>query len=154
LSFHLTEKIEDAAVVLVSAAVGSLASVLPGQGSDDKTAPCVICACDGDGEEDPRGSGNVYVTLRIICKGFGVQNADGTGTQADPSLATRAVVDLAFGAIQIDTLEADLSAATNDLTVFPASSVMQSPTKTTDEHGVWIDELSVRLYCCGSALAA
>ncbi|HEV2350804.1 MAG TPA: hypothetical protein VG028_13265 [Terriglobia bacterium] len=157
-SFFLNDKIEEALVAIITQTVPAAAlagvEVLPGKNPGIKSAPCVICFCDGDGEEDPRGSGNFWVDAGVGIKFYAVANPDGSGDEPDPKGANQALISAVFGAIWLSNLDALLSAAVADLTVFPTSVIFQAHSSGRDQDGAWIDELRFKCYCCASALPA
>ena len=153
MNFLVSDKVETALAALVADAADSI-PVYTGKASDEKAAPCVVCSADVAEDEDPQGSGNYYVTATVAVKQSAVTNEDGSDPTADsPKAAAQAVSAAIFGAVLVDDLAAQLTAATDDLTVFAGSVHFGAMESGRDESGLWIDSLQVRVYACGASLS-
>lgn len=149
MDFLLNDKVESALVALVRAAVADTAvSVLPGKDAGTIALPCVICAADGDGLEDPIGTGNCWVNATVAIKHAAADEMD----EVEAKTYMQELVAQVFGAVQVGDLAEKLTAAIEDFTVFPGSVVFGAAESGRDEAGVWVDSLPVRLYCCGQTL--
>lgn len=161
--FLLADKSEEALVALVLAiptlntVAGTTLQVLPGKNSEDKLkAPIVVCSAELEEMEDPHFTGNYWVNAMVAIKTEAVTNPDGTdpaATDADTKEESQSLVELIFTALQVDDLAAQLTAAVDDFTVFPASVQFGAPQGGRDEKGVWIDTMRIRFYACGRSLA-
>lgn len=130
-------------------------NVYTGRDSQNKKLPCVICAVDGDAEEDPPRTGNYWVNVEISVKHTAATEASDTvDPKADAIALTKSVFDL----LRINNLDATINAiaatAPLDLTIFPQGFFFSAQKSGRDELGVYVDTLPVRLYCCPSILAA
>lgn len=151
MSYLVIDKTESAFVSILQAPIQALdlgCFVTDGNNSgEDKQPPMIICGADGESfEEDPHGSGNFWVicTMRLV--------THATKTDSDTPDDVRAtIISVLHSAIMSGTLEADLTAAEDDYTVFPGSAQFLSPRSGTDGD-MWIDEFPVRLYCCAADL--
>jgi hypothetical protein len=151
----LIDRCEDAFAAVLAAPVGSLAEVATGKSYTDKTLPVVICAGDGGGvEEDPKGTGNFWLNFTVSIKTLAVADAEGTNPADNPKTTGQAIVSAVMAALMVDNLPALLSAAVADFTVFPNGVIFESPSSGKDEQGAWVDQLSMRVYCCASTIAA
>ncbi len=151
----INDKCEAAFVALLTAAIAELGEevgVHPAKDSEDKTSPLVICDAQGEGEEEPKYTGNYWLDVSIIVKHAGVPDEDGTETEADPKTLDLALLEAVKAVVSADELEAQLSGAVEAFTVFERSIIRGSPIRGRDEQGVWIDTFPIRLYCCDSAL--
>lgn len=138
----LVDRLEEALAVVLAPVVGDV-HVATGKDTRDKELPCVICAAEGDGiEEDPKGSGNFWLTATVMVK-----------TSPKAAKATsQALVSKVYNAIIVDDLPAQLSAAVDDFTVFPNAVIFQSPNSGKTDDDVWQDEFPMRVLCCPSDL--
>ena len=153
MNFLVADKVETALAALVTAEAGAI-PVYTGKSSEEKEAPCIICSAEISEDEDPKGTGNYWVTATVFIKQSGVTNEDGTDENAaSPKAATQAISAAVLGALLVDDLADLLTAATDDLTVFDGSVIFGAATAGQDESGLWIDSLQMRLYACGSELA-
>jgi hypothetical protein len=155
----LCDKMGDALKVLMDAAVAAMSpqpdpvpAVVTAKDSGDKTLPLFICEADGQGEEEPEGcqTGNFWITGAVSLRHSAVDEADqdaGTAKANDQACLTAMA-----NAIQISTLETDLSAAVANFTVFPNSVSFEAPERTQDESGVWEDTIQFKALCCASDL--
>src|ERR1051326_1219942 len=154
--FLLNDKCESALAALVMPAAFAVEpeiNVYPGKSSAERALPCVICGADGDGLEDPKGTGNFWMDCYVAIEHGAVPNEDGTSPDGpDPKVADQALVSAVFGGLMVEDLAAQLSAAGADFTVFPMGVIFGAPEGGRNEDGVWIDRLPIRLYCCGRAL--
>lgn len=146
---ELLNEVESAFVSLVAAGVGSLANVYPGKFSGDKALPWVVCEASGEGEDDPKGSGNFWVNVRTGVKVSAATEAGGP----DPKIADVSLVSNVWTILQVTNLETQLNAQARNLTVFPTAFIIGAPTREYDETGAWVDILPIRIYCCNSVLA-
>ncbi len=155
-AFLVNDKLEAALVALITPAVSALTpipAVVGGKASTDKEAPIVICDCQGEGEDDPQGTGNFWLRGEIQIKHTGVPNETGADpATADPITANEALITAVCGAVMVDDLEAQLTAAVSDFHVFSGSASFSAPVRGQDENGNWVDTIALRVYCCGSAL--
>lgn len=159
--FLLNDKAEAALAAIVMPAAGT-AQVFTGKTATDKQPPpVIICSAAAEEQEDPRGSGNFFVNCSVAIKTGAVVNEDGTApADADQAALAAAVkaqnqalVAAVYGAVMVADLDAQMSEAINDFTVFPASVQFGAPESGRDANGVWIDVLHFRCYACGSALS-
>lgn len=150
----LVDRCEEAFAALLTAPVGALAQVATGKNFEDKTIPIVICAVDSSAvEEDPKGTGNFWLNWSVAIKTRAIKNATATNPADAPKDTSQTLVSLVMTTLMVDNLPALLSAAVTDFTAFPNGVLFNSPSSGKDEHGIWIDELSGRIYCCPSTLA-
>jgi hypothetical protein len=153
MNFLIADKVETALAALVMPVAGTV-PVYTGKGSDEKAAPCIICSAEIGEDEDPKGTGNYWVTATVFIKQSGVTNEDGTNDgAASPKATTQTVAASVIGALMVDNLATQLTAATSDLTVFDGSVIFGAVTASQDESGLWIDSIQIRLYACGAALS-
>lgn len=159
----LADRVEEAFVVILTGPVESVSGSIglyTGKSSADQLYPCVVCVAQGKtgqeaGEEDPVHSGNFWIDAQIIIKHSSAPNPDGAvPPPPDPKIEDQAIVDAVSSAVMVDNLADLLSNAVSGLTVFPGGVIFQSPEQGTDSKGHWIDTLRIRLYCCGSSIAA
>lgn len=145
----LTNSLEAAFVGLVQAAVPTV-TVVPGRWPLPKVLPLVICAADGEGDEDPPRSGNVWVDVKVVVKGSAAVDVDG----GNPAPWSAGLAGTVFDAVHQDNLDALLNAQGQTMTVFPMGFLFGAPESGRDEAGVWVDILPVRVYCCEGVIAA
>lgn len=148
--FIPNDKVEDALVALITAAVSALdpvPQVLAGKDSEDKELPVIRCVAHGDGEMDPPNSGNFWIQAAIQVRTSGV-DADSFDAKAKNQELLAAI----SGVLNVDNLPALLSAAISDFTTFGV--IFGAPDSKEDSSGVWMDEIPMRVYCCGTAIAA
>jgi hypothetical protein len=146
----LNDKIESALVAIISAAVTDLTvSVVPGKYAADKTLPVVICSADGDGPDDPPGTGNFWINATVTVKA----SASDAASAAQAKTDQQSLADSVFNALYLDTLAAGLSAAATALTVFRGSVQFSSVESGEDAEGVWLDSVRIRMLACSSSLA-
>lgn len=154
MSYLLTEKLEEAFVSLLTApaqVVDAACLVVTSGEITDKTLPLVgAMAEDDSAEEDPKGSGNFWVSCTVTVRTRAVKNQTG---DADPAIASDALVSAVHRTLLVDDLAAQLSAAATSFTVFPASITFHTPTNTQDGDA-WISDLKMRLLCCASDIVA
>lgn len=154
----VNDKLEAALVALITPAVAALVpvpDVVPGKDSGDKTLNVVICDAQGEGEEDPKGTGNFFLDAEIEMRSTAVPNETAaTPATPDPKIANQAMVTAVTTVIMVDNLPALLSAAVPNFTVFPNGIIFKGPGRRQDETGAWIDTLGLRAYCCGSSIPA
>jgi hypothetical protein len=150
------DRLEDALVVVAGLGVqdaGSPATVVPGRNSGTKGLPVVICSADPDGQFDPPRSGNGYVNVTVQCKSKAVTNPRGTETAEEPEPTpeekSKALARAVWNRLLVDELPELLTAAVEDLTVFPNGVLWGMPRRFEDEEGLWVDEVQGRVYCCG-----
>jgi hypothetical protein len=155
VSFYLNDKVESALVAIITPGVdpGLGITITTGKNSIDKGMPCIICWADGDGEEDPKDTGNFFINAEVQVKRSGVPNEDGTGLLPDPKVPDESLINAVFGPLLDDGLAASLSAAVPDFTVLPGGVFREAPKRGYNEEGAWVDSMALRLYCCGSSLA-
>lgn len=146
---ELLNEVESAFVSLITTAITTQANVYTGKSSGDKSLPWVVCEANGDGEDDPKGSGNFWVNVRTMVKVSGATEAGGP----DPKIADVALVSNVWTVLQVTNLDAQLNAQARNLTVFPTAFIIGAPTREYDETGGWVDILPIRIYCCNSVLA-
>jgi hypothetical protein len=146
----LNNELEEAFANLIGGAISLEANVYTGKSSGDKALPCVICAADGDGEEDPKGTGNFWVRMSITMRASAATLADGV----DPKPASVQLVSDVHQLVYVDDLPAQLNSQGRTLTVFPQGIIFDAPKSGWDDLGAWVDEISARVYCCASVLAA
>ena len=150
---ELLNEVESAFVSLIAgnlpAPIGPPQNVYPGKSSGDKALPWVVCAANGEGEDDPKGSGNFWVNVRIMVKTWSATEAGGP----DPKIADVAFVSNVWTILQVTNLDTQLNAQARNLTVFPTAFLIGAPTREYDAEGSWMDILTIRLYCCNSILA-
>jgi hypothetical protein len=158
MSYPLNDQIEAALVAVVDGAICAYntahpsatvsAQVVTGKGATDKTLPIVVCAVDGDGEEDPKGTGNLMVRFEVDVRS---SMTDETQAQDD------ALINVVHGAIIVQDLPGSINSAAViagiPITVFPMGFQFEAPTSGKDEVGAWIDTARGRLYVCGSVIA-
>lgn len=160
MTFLLNAKAEDAFVALltpVAHGIDPSSIVVEGTASGERiqSVPYVICDADGEGEEEPRFTGNFWLNVSVRILRSAVQNEDGSNPNApDPDIASEALTSAIFGALQVDNLAALLSAAVPDFTVLPNGVRFDAPTSGQNEQGWWIDEMKLKLYCCASSIPA
>jgi hypothetical protein len=156
----LVNELEMAFVGLLNESLAGLLPGYPGRSPDTKSLPCFICAADGEGEEDPPNSGNFWHVIHVTVKGTAATEPDGADPKpVDVALAT-AVFDVILGNDQpnagdvnrAELLASRLNAQGRILTVFPNGIFFGSIGETREDPGVWLDELPLRVYCCGSIL--
>lgn len=141
----LIDRLEEAYAAVLAPVVGDVQVCTGKDARDKETLPLVICAVEGDAvEEDPKGSGNFWLTPTVMVK---------TSPKASKA-ASQELVSLVYNALVVDNLPALLSAAVDDLTVFPNAVIFQSPNSGRTEDDVWQDEFPMRVLCCPSRLAA
>ena len=145
----VTEVEEALASLVRSLGVWPETNVFTGQAASDKQLNCVICAANGDSlEEEPKGTGNFWVSAEVMVKSSAATDTDGQ----DPQVLHVALVDVVFKGLMVGDLDAQLNAQGRQLTVFPTAFILSSPQRAQDENGAWIDTLPIRLYCCASIL--
>lgn len=148
MSALLAYELEQAFVSLIlPTMVGG--NVYGGRSAGDRTLPNAVCEAIGDGEEDPKLSGNFWMNMRITCKGTAATEADGF----DPTPLDVAFVKSVFEPLLVDDLPAQLNAQGRNLTVLPNGYITSAPTQEQDAEGSWVDVLTIRCYCCASVLA-
>jgi hypothetical protein len=159
MSYLLSDKLEAAFVVVLDAVADASALVVPGKNYEDKTfypdqiegeppQGIVICSASGEGEEDPKGTGNFWIGATIAIKSLSFPNPDGTNPADNPKTPNEALVSVVHTALMDDGLSTSLSAAVDDFTVFPQAIIVSAPTRSQDEAGAWVDEIALRIYCC------
>lgn len=147
MSTLVCDELDTALAAVISAAgAGALAAVVPGKNATNKTLPIVICVSEGDGEDDPKGSGNFWLSAQVIVKSSAV---DGDA----PLASDQALVELVFMALLTADLPEKLTAAARSLTVFPQGVFFGAQESGRDESGHWMDTLPLRVYCCGGRLS-
>lgn len=124
-------------------------NVYGGRSPGDRVLPNVVCDAIGEGEEDPKLTGNFWMNMRITCKSSAATEAGGF----DPTLQDVAFVKSAFDPLLVDDLPAQLNAQGRTLTVLPNAYITSAPSTEQDSEGAWVDVLMIRCYCCASILA-
>ena len=129
-------------------------NVYTGKDTADKQLPCVIVAADGDGEEDPPTTGNFWLTVIISVKALTVSDPtlNDDGQAADPKGADVDIASIVFDAVRDDNIEGLLNATGEQFTAFPQGCFSDAPKSGQDANQTWTDELTLRVYCCGSVL--
>jgi len=153
MAFLLTDKCELAfCAVLETANVPCV--IVPGKAEAPKVLPIVICSAEGEGEEDPKGSGNFWysVTTSVKHNAYDLQPTPDGQDPPDEKADNEAIITAAFQALQVDNLPKLLSDSTDDFFVWPSSCIVGSPQASKDESGIYIDSLTIRIYCCGTDL--
>ena len=143
----LSYELEQAMVSLTKAGIGAEANVYGGKNSGDKQLPCVICEAAGEGEEDPKSSGNYWFRIQWRIRATSATEEAGP----DPTLADTQLVADVSALFRVTDLDAGLNAQGRILTVL--GFVLESPIREENELGGWDDILSARVYCCNSVLA-
>lgn len=135
---------------LILGFLGSGANVYTGKASSNKKLPCVIIAADGSSlEEDPPHTGNFWIDVEISVKASAATQPNAV---ADPTLADMAFTSSVFGIVQVTNLDALLNAQGQSLTVFPTGFFFMAPKGGRDELGAWVDQLTIKVYCCSANL--
>lgn len=150
MSFLPNDKLEAALVALLAApvaAVNPACSVVAGGSPGDRALPEVICAVDGDGEEEPKSSGNFWLNAMVTLKTKAT-----TDDSATPEADRQALASAIYGVLYVDGLPALLSAAASDFFVFPLGVTFSAPTRGQDGDA-WFDQFPLRVYCCASDLS-
>lgn len=145
----LLDSIEEAFRLAVKSIIGDAADVYTGKSPVDKVAPCVICSADGSTEEDPPRTGNYWVNVDIAVKHTAATEASDTVNPRDDSIS---LLKSVFDILRINDLPTLINAQGQDLTVFPEGAFFDAPRSERDELGIWVDTMTVRLYCCPSVL--
>lgn len=147
----LITSLENAFVSLIlPAAAPYQANVYPGHASSTKALPCVICSADGDStQEDPPHQGNFWVDLEITVKASAATEADAV---ADPNVFDLALTKAVFDAVKVNNLDALINALGYDLTILPNAFFFYPPKAGRDQDGVWVDQLTIKVYCCASII--
>jgi hypothetical protein len=154
----LTSNLEEAFKKVIADDLAALTNppalnLYTGKDNSEKVLPCVIIAADGDGSEDPPDTGNFNCKVIISVKGLAVHDPNLTDAeQTDPKANDLSAVDAVFGILMDDGLQPALNATAYAITVFPRGISFDSPTCGRDQAGVWVDEMTLHLYCCGSKL--
>jgi hypothetical protein len=145
--------IEPAVTALGAVFDGETAQVVTGKNSDDKNLPIVICSADGgSAEEETVGTGNYFLDVEIMVKHRAIENPHGNDPSDDPKESSQALVDAVASALEDTDLAANLTAAVDDFTVFPAGVFRKSPASGQDDEGFWINQFNYRVLCCASDL--
>jgi hypothetical protein len=147
---NLIDSVEGALQKLLIANLPVNTNVYTGKASSNKKAPCVICACDGEQEEDPPRTGNFWISVEVSVKSIA---ATEPGATVDPLSSDQAFVKSVFDIVCVNVIDALLSAQGFDLTILPQGFIFGSFKSGRDEQGVYVDQLPIRLYCCASILA-
>jgi hypothetical protein len=142
--YLLEDKLETATMTVASPAIPW--NIFEGKSPQDKTLPAVIFEAETDGPEEPLHTGNFWAEITVSIKQF-AEPADPNAKPED-----QAMVSLVFTTLMVEELPALLSAAVPDLYVYPRSCEF-STARARDPQGVWVDQLKIRCYACGSALA-
>lgn len=158
MSATLPDKIDAAYKALIAANLTApefpgAPPVYTGKDSSEKAAPCIVCATDITGDEDPKGSGNFPVSTTISVKQSAVPGEDGSEPNPEsPKESASGVSAEAFAILMVDDLAAKLTAAGDGLTIFPGSIQFGAAASGQDESGLWVDTLQITALACGSAL--
>jgi hypothetical protein len=147
MSYLPNDRLESALAAVMTAAVAALnplPKVYTGIGTDEKVLQSITCMADGDGEEDPKGTGNFWVMAKVQFR-----TRPYPDVTADPKGARQILLDAGLTALMDSTLPATLSAAVTNLTVFDNGIVYSAVKMGQDAKGAWVDELEMRCYCCG-----
>lgn len=146
---NLLSKAEQALVAVIVAGLGSSGSgnVFTGKASGDKSAPCVICACDAAIEEDPPYSGNYWVDAAVIVKYIAGREADEVDPKANADVTLATVVDI----VNDSALAGSLSSAA--VTGFTCFGTVPNGMESNQEEDHWQDTFRLRLYCCPSDIS-
>ncbi len=154
MAFLINDKAELAFVSVIQDAAAN-ALVRPGKSADVKSLPIVICSANGQSEEDPKGTGNFWVEVATEVKSaaFQTEQLPDGGELPDMKLRDEALATSVFEALMVDDLPQKLSDATDDFFVFPSGTIVGAPMSGRDESGIWIDSLTIRIYCCGKDLS-
>lgn len=153
--FLLNDKAELAFVSTIKPAVLAAGldpgMVVAGKAYDLKIVPIVICESSGEGEEEPKGSGNFWLDISVQVKtpAFLTDPA----SQVDPKTSGELIVKTVFGTLQVDNLPSLLSGAIADFYVFDNAFLVGSPQRSNDDSGIWTDSITVKIYCCGIDLS-
>ena len=158
--FLINDKVEMALAAVVAEAVAGMVPeltrpvrVVTGKASGDVPEPPLIeCSAQAEGEDDPRGSGNVWVSASVAVRSSAVPNEDGTGTGEDPRVENQALVAAVYAGLATTDLAERLGAAVEGLTVFPGSVMWSAPESGRDKNGVWVDVMHLKFYGCGRRL--
>lgn len=135
---------------LILGNLGSGNNVYTGKASSNKKLPCVIIAADGSSlEEDPPHTGNFWVDVEISVK---ASAATQVGAAADPTLADMALTQSVFSLVQVSNLDFLLNNQGQSLTVFPTGFFFMAPKGGRDELGGWVDQQTIKIYCCQANL--
>lgn len=146
---ELGYELEQAFVSYLTPIVGTLGNIYGGKSPGEKVLPAVICEAQGEGEEDPKLSGNFVMGFMLRPMATAATEADG----ADPTTADNLLVSAVWHAVCITDLDAQLNAQGRILTVFPNGFFLSAPTLEQDALGGWHNVIRGRVYCCNSVLA-
>ena len=158
MNFLIGDKVEAALALLVTPVAAGLSPgirVVTGKSETDKVAPpLIVCSAEEDGDEEPKHSGNFFVNCSVAIKCSAVTNEDGNDNPSpNPKSADQSLVAAVFTILRVSNLDALLTAAVPDFTVFPDSVMHQGTERGRDRAGFWWDILHFRCLACGSSLA-
>lgn len=162
MSYQLQDQAEAAFVILltpiVKAALGipSNTSAIPvpcyaGRYQLSRSIPNVTCACMEVGPEEPKDSGNFWVSMEISVKTHAPQEP---GANVSTTTQAKALLSAVNTEIYDGGLEDELNAAVTDFNCFVGSVIRPgwSPREYDSESNCWVDKLNVRFYGCACNL--
>ena len=141
MASNLLQRVETALATYLqgkSAVTDLTTNIYAGRRGDDKSLPCVICAAESAGEDDPPATGNKWVEAQVSVHLPAPEDVDGVETLTDGNALSDAVTT----ALDDSGLAAGLTTG-GTLTV---QGVIWGGVTSGAEDGIWTTVISLKLY--------
>jgi len=141
----ILEKTRQAIINLLTAGLPAGTTIYNERNSAEKVAPDVAVGAS-NAQEEPLSTGNYWVDAEVSVRVIAAVDAGGT----DPKPAGDNLSALTFELLEVDDLEAQLTAALEEFTVIGLGA--EKSFEESVDGDSWVQTWKRRMYCAGSDL--